>query len=177
MSCFFENTENGRQEAVLIFKRDRLIYDIENYAFIEGSILPKDTEPHNRHMVQDIGQEGNRDRAARVLDLSIARCKESLYPFTKHGVHSAVLDNKLREPEAYGIVLDLPADFSQTTLVLMERLIHEYLVCNIVADWMSITNPGKEESWKLKAESALKETRVCLNTRTGRVRRGLHPFG
>lgn len=174
MSCFLEN-ENGVQFAVLTFKRDELLYDVKNYAFIEGSVM--DTESnHNRHTVQDVGEEGNVDRITRVFDLSIAKCKELLYPYTKHKIHRSVLDDKLREPGVYGIFLKIPTDFSQTTLNFLEKLIHEYLVCEAVADWMSITNPGKTDKWKSKAEDAIGEIRVNINTRISKTRRRVHPF-
>ena len=79
MSCFFEE-ENGIKLAVLIFRRDQLLYDIKNISYIEGSVLPQDTEAHNRHMVQDVGEEGNVDRVSRILDLCHAQAKELLYP-------------------------------------------------------------------------------------------------
>lgn len=174
MSCFLEN-ENGTQIAVLMFKRDQLLYDVKNYAFIEGSVL--DTESnHNRHMVQDVGDDGNVDRVTRVFDLTIAKCKELLYPYTKRDIHRSVLDDRLREPGVYGIVLEVPITFSQTTLNLLEKLVHEYLVCEAVADWMSITNPAKTETWKSKAEAAVSEIRVNVNTRISRTRRRMHPF-
>lgn len=34
MSCFLEE-ENGKTNAVLMFKRDQLLYDIGNYAYVE----------------------------------------------------------------------------------------------------------------------------------------------
>lgn len=175
MSCFLEE-DDGKQTAVLIFRRDQLQYDIDNLAYIEGSVLPKETEAHNRHMVQDVGQEGNIDRVTRVLDLQIAKIKEALYPYTKHDVHKEELKNLLRQPKVYGIVLSLPTGFSQTTLSLLERLIHEYLVCKVLEDWMGITNPGKAEMWGVKAEKAVSELRTSLNSRQGKVRRKLHPF-
>lgn len=174
MSCFLEN-ENGTQFAVLMFMRDQLLYDIKNNAYIEGSVM--DTESnHNRHMVQDVGEDGNVDRVTRVIDLTIAKCKELLYPYTKHNIRRSELDDKLREPGVYGIVLKVPTDFSQTTLYLLEKLIHEYLVCEAVADWMSITNPAKAETWKSKATDAVSEIRMNVNTRISRTRRRLHPF-
>lgn len=169
MGCFLEE-EAGSLNAVLIFKRDQLLYDIKNYAWIEGSVMDRETAPHNRHMVQDIGEAGNVDRVSRVLDLCHAQVKEALYPYTRHEIHNRELTDKLREPKVYGIILSLPKDFSQTSLVLLERLIHEYMTCKVVEDWMSITNPGKQETWRLKAEEALGEIRSSVNTRINRTR-------
>lgn len=174
MSCLL-NDDSNKANAILTFNRDNLLYDIENYAYIEGSVM-ETANSHNRHMVEDIGQEGNADRVSRVLDLAVAKCKDMLYPYTKHEVHKPILENRLKEPRAYGIVLSLPKGFSQTTLVLLERLIHEYIVCRAVADWMSITNPGKTDTWKAKYVDAESEIRTCLNARISTIRRKQHPF-
>lgn len=173
MSCFLEN-EAGKRFAVLIFKRDQLLYDIKNYSYIEGSIMDPETPPHNRHTVQDVGEEGNIDRVSRVLELNHAKVKEALYPYTKHEIHKEELNNKLRKPDVYGIVLNVPNDFSQTTLILLENLIHEYLVCRVVYDWMSITNPAKQEIWKIKADEALAEIRKSLTSKIKKTRIRTH---
>lgn len=167
--------KNGSLNAVLGFKREELLYDIKNYAFIEGSVM--DTESnHNRHMVQDVGEEGNVDRVTRVLNLTVTKCKELLYPYTKREIDRPELNDTLREPTVYGIVLSVPSDFSQTTLYLLENLIHEYLVCKAVADWLSITNIAKAQVWEAKAENAESEIRGNLHARIARTRRKLHPF-
>lgn len=174
MSCFLEE-KDGTLIAVLGFKRDQLLYDIKNYAYIEGSVM--DTESnHNRHMVQDVGEEGNVDRVTRVLNLTVAKCRELLYPYTKNELHRTELNDTLREPKVYGIVLSVPTDFSQTTLYLLENLIHEYLVCKAVSDWLSITNPAKAQVWEAKAEDAESEIRANLHARIARTRRQLNPF-
>lgn len=174
MSCILDN-DNGMQFAMLIFKREALLYDAKNYAYIEGSVMDVKSA-HNRHMVQDIGEDGNVDRVTRVFDLTIAKCKELLYPYTKLNIRRSILDDKLREPGVYGIALKVPTNFSQTTLNLLEKLIHEYIVCEAVADWMSITNPAKVEIWKGKAADAVNEIRMNVNTRISRKRRRMHPF-
>lgn len=167
--------KDGTLTAVLGFKRDQLLYDIKNYAYIEGSVMDTGSN-HNRHMVQDVGEEGNVDRVTRVLNLTVAKCRELLYPYTKNELHRTELNDILREPKVYGIVLSVPTDFSQTTLYLLENLIHEYLVCKAVSDWLSITNPAKAQVWEAKAEDAESEIRVNLHARIARTRRRLRPF-
>lgn len=174
MSCYLDE-QGGTVEAVLSFKRDQLLYDIANYAYIEGHVMETDNT-HQRHTVQDVGEDGNVDRVTRVLDLNVAKCREMLYPLIKHEIHRHELDDMLKETPAYGMVLNLPHGFSQTTLNLLERLIHEYLVCKSVADWMSITNPAKAPTWETKAQDAESEIRTCLHARIARVRRRCHPF-
>ncbi|ROT10033.1 hypothetical protein EEL33_01175 [Muribaculaceae bacterium Isolate-037 (Harlan)] len=144
----------GKRLVVIILKREQLLYDIKNYCYIEGDIMPEDTQ-HSRHMVQDVGEEGNVDRVIRILSLAHADVVERLYPFTQHEIHHPVVDDRLREKPVYGIFLNVPETYSQTTLNLLGGLIHELMVCIAIADWMSITNPPKEETWKRKAEATL----------------------
>ena len=153
LECGREPT--GKRVVVIILKREQLLYDIKNYCYIEGDIMPEDTQ-HGRHMVQDVGEEGNVDRVTRILDLAHADVVERLYPFTQHEIHHPVVDDRLREKPVYGIFLNVPESYSQTTLNLLGGLIHELMVCIAIADWMSITNPPKEETWKRKVEATLR---------------------
>ena len=172
MSCFFENDkEKGTLTATMIFRREELLYDIKNNAYIEGDALPDDASDHIRHLIQDIGEEGNIDRVSRVLDRCHAQAKEALYPFTKHAVHSEEVNNRLREPAVYGIVLSLPSDFSQTTLRFLEKTIHEYMVSRVMEDWLSIVNTPRMEIWRLKAETLWEELKGSLIKRTHILRR------
>lgn len=168
MECLIDD-EVGKVGVILTFARDQLLYDIRNAAYIEGHIMPADSE-HSRHTVIDIGEVGNVDRVTRVLDLAISHCRELLYPYAKREIDRYALDDKFKERASYGIVMQVPEDFSQTTLTLLERLIHEYLVCSAVADWMSITNPEKAETWAAKAYDIESRIRVSAHARTRRTR-------
>lgn len=167
--------DTGTIEVVLSFKRDELLYDIRNAAYVEGSVLESDNN-HVRHTIQDVGEEGNVDRITRVMSLAVAKCKETLYAYTKQDVYLSELDDELQEPGVYGIVMKVPEGFSQTTLFLLEQLIHEYIVCSALADWLSITYPAKADAWAIKANDAETEIRCNLLTRRGYTRRSLRPF-
>lgn len=168
MECLIDD-EVGKVGVILTFARDQLLYDIRNAAYIEGHIMPADSE-HNRHTVIDIGEVGNVDRVTRVLDLAISHCRELLYPYVKREIDRYTLDDKFKERASYGIVMQVPEDFSQTTLTLLERLIHEYLVCSAVADWLSIAKPEKAETWAAKAYDIESRIRVSAHARTTRMR-------
>lgn len=173
LGCYTDR--QGNVEAVLGFRREQLLYDIRNYAYIEGHVMQTE-DTHQRHTVQDVGEEGNVDRMTRVIDLAVTQCKEFMYPFTRYEVSNHELDDALKEQSVYGIVLSLPHDFSQTTVNLLERLVHEYIVCTAVADWMSITNPQKTETWAAKAEDMKKQIRTSLHSRRHKVRRRMSTF-
>lgn len=161
----------------LTFKRAELLYDAENYSFVEGDIMKADDE-HARHQVFDIAAKGNIDRVTRVLNLAHAECVEMLFPYTKDEIADGqeALNDVLTAPEEYHIVLNLPVGFSLTTVRLLQNLIHEYLVCRVLADWMSITNPGSQENWEEKLRSIKTKIQTSIVSRTGKVRRKLKPF-
>lgn len=169
--------EPKHKDATLTFKRAELIYDASNYSFVEADILPEGDECR-RHQVFDIRQDGNVDRVTRVLNMAHAECVEMLYPYTKEEIpdEQEALDDVLTEPEVYEIKLTLPEGFSLTTLRMLEHLIHEYLVCRVLADWMSITNPEGEANWEKKFTTLRNKIKSSLVSRTGKVRRKLKPF-
>ena len=176
MNCC--NTDNGRgRTATLVFKRSELVYDAENYSFVEADIMDADDE-HARHQVYDIGQEGNIDRVSRVLNLAHAECVEMLYPYTKEEVDEddCELCDTLRHPCAYRIEMRLPDGFSMTTVRLLKQLIHEYMVCRVLADWMSITNPGSQKNWEDKIRTAKSKIQTALVSRRGKVKIKMNPF-
>lgn len=175
MRCCNQNNAGKVTEAVLEFKRDQLLYDIKNYLFIEGSIMTESPD-HVRHTVQDVGEEGNVDRVTRLLWLLHGLATEMLYPYSKRDIEMDILDDDLEEPPVYEIEMRVPDGFSQTTLDLLERLIHEWMVCRVVMDWLSISHPEKEPIWEKKADTLEGKIRRSLNTRMGRTRIKLHPF-
>lgn len=174
MSC----CKNEKKTVVMLsFKREELLYDAENYSFIEGDIMKTDDE-HVRHQVIDIGQDGNVNRVTRVLSLAHSECVELLFPYTKEDVRNenCALDDTLKEPDTYDIILLLPRNFSMTTIRLLKDLIHEYLVCRVLADWMSITNPSSQRNWEDKLASLKMKIQTSLMSRGGKIRRKLKPF-
>lgn len=172
-----ESADKDKHVAVLLCGHKELCFDIANLAFIEGHIMV-DVDDEIRHTLQDIVEEGNRERVERVLDKGHAILTEALYPYTKRPLILDHLHDRAQRRPVYGIRLELPKDFSQTTLNLMERLVHEYLVCDVVYDWLSITNTPKAAVWREKRDEAYAGLRRCVNNRRGekRVRIRPHPF-
>ncbi len=158
---------------ILSFTREQLMYDIANCSYVESHVAAEDTE-HSRHMMADVCEEGNADRVTRILDLAVATCRELLYPYTKMTVVGGTLNNDLQETQEYKIELTLPETVSQTSVQLLEHLVHEYLVCRGVAEWMSITAPKRADTWYGKAAEAESEIRSALATRMNRQRIKCH---
>lgn len=163
--------------ARLVFKRDELLYDARTIAFVKSDMMPEDEQPI-RHYVGGIGDEGNVDRVTRILGLAHSECVEMLYPYTKEEIvgEQDTLDDVLRDPEEYVIDMMLPEKFSRTTLRLLESLIHEYMLCRILSEWLALTYPDASAYWEEKRLNFREKVGKVLLSRTGRLRRPLKPF-
>lgn len=175
--CTCGCNEADKIEAALVFKRSQLLYDVRNMGFVEGDIM-SDEQQDAKHQTQDIGEAGNVDRVTRVLNLAMSEVVEALYPYTKHDIPDGAepLTDVLEEPDEYTIRLSLPGDFSATTYRLLRDLIHEWLVCRVLGDWLSITKPDAAANWLAKGEDMLAKVKKAIASRKGKIRRPMKPF-
>ena len=164
------------RQVTITFKREDLLYDIANYSFVEGDLMEVSDE-HQRHQAIDVCEDGNIERVNRVLGLAYSEVVESMYPYTKKECEDEeVRDNGMVVPESSVVVMSVPDEFASSTVDLLTNLIHEYLVCRVVGDWMSITNPKSRAAWDEKAEYARMKMRGCVNSRMVRLRRKMSPW-
>lgn len=161
--------------ATLEFLRKELLYDISNRAYIIGDSLGDDKE-HAKHQLIDIVQDGNIDYVARMLDKAHAECAEFLYSCTKVPCETDVkYDDDQQDIEKYIITMSVHNGISETTLNLLTKLIHEYMVLKVLGGFLLMVGLssayGKDE-----IENIENQIRTRLNARINRVRRGQHPF-
>jgi hypothetical protein len=178
--CYCSPTGNacgsdGKRTVRLKFLRAQLLYDIRNYAFIEGDVMGEEKQ-HAQHVLVDIGEEGNVDRVTRILSVIHAAVIELLYPWTKCEPIEEEIDDCLFAPVEYVVELHVPNDVSRTTLHLLSRLIHEFMVYRVLADWLSITHPEAAVSWAAKAAAVEDEIGKAKNGRKGVFTRKTHPW-
>lgn len=136
----------------LKFLRKELLYDTQNYAYVEADVMGEEKQ-HAQHQLADIVESGNIDRVSRILAVVHSEVIDMLYPYTKEEPEEEEIDDKLEVPEGYVVVLTVPVTVSRTTLQLLSKLIHEYMVYRVMADWLSITNPTASGHWLEKAEA------------------------
>lgn len=171
------NTRVGNKRAATItLYRSQILYDIEQYAHIEGLVMQVQNE-HDRSMVMDATEEGNIDRVNRVLNLAYCELVEMMFPFTKEACDEEELRNdEIVEPSVYVLSLSLPSLFSKTTVNHIAALAHEYMVCRVLSDWFNITKNVAWESWQLRLADVSSQIRTRLNARRGAIRRTQSPF-
>lgn len=178
-ACVDGNDTNGSDEnkhtVRLMFYREQLLYDIKNYAFIEGDVMGEDKQ-HAQHVLVEIGEEGNVDRVTRILAVVHAYVIEMLYPYTKQAPIEEEIDNCLYAPNEYVVEMTVPDTVSRTTMHLLSRLIHEFMVYRVLADWLSITNPEAAANWAAKAAATEEEIDKAKNLRRNAFTRKTHPW-
>ena len=176
--CYNNDGRNTREtkNVTLVFHRAQLLYDIKNYAYIEGHVWGEENQ-HAQHTLVEIGEDGNVDRVNRILGVVHAAAIEMLYPYTKlEPVEDEVICDKMWIPTDYKINMAIPATMSRTTLHLLNRLIHEFMVSRVIYDWLSITHPESARNWLDKALEAQEEINRIKHTRAGVLRRPSHPL-
>ena len=167
--------KEGTKAVRLTFLRKELLYDAQNYAYIEADVMGEEKQ-HAQHMLADICEEGNVDRVSRILAVVHAAVVEMLYPFTKQEPVEEELDDKLEAPEEYVVELTIPNTVSRTTVKLLSKLIHEYMVYRVMADWLSITNPAAAQTWMGRAEDTATEIEKSKNIRRKPMVRKMSTF-
>lgn len=177
--CCHSRRKERTRTVTLKFFRSELIYDIGNYAYIEADIIdPRNPRnDHAQHQVFDVVQDGNIDRVTRSLDLAHSKCVELLYPYTKTKVpEKSERDDILKENPVYLIEMVVPDDFSDSTVSLLENLVHEYLICYVLYDWFMMTLPGSAAAYRNKMSDLESEIATAKSIRMRRVRRTMSPF-
>lgn len=177
-SCSTPNNSCGKEPKICVrlkFLRNELLYDIKNYAFIEGDVMGEENQ-HAQHVLVDIGEEGNIDRVSRILAVVHTAAIEMLYPYTKFKPVFEEISDKLYAPEEYIIEMLVPKTMSRTTLHHLSRLIHEFMVYRVLADWLSITNPDAAANWAAKASAAEDEIERAKTMHKGVFTRKTHPW-
>ena len=171
------NASNNSDKRVvsLKFLRDQLLYDIKNYAYVEGDVMGEEKQ-HAQHVLVEIGEEGNVDRVSRILAVVHTAVIEMLFPYTKAEPIEEEIDNCLHAPEEYVVELNMPNTMSRTTMHHLSKLIHEFMVYCVLADWLSITNPQAAANWTAKAEAIKEEIEEVKNLRRKAFTRATHPW-
>lgn len=122
-------------------KKDSLIYDISNMAYVIADT--GDDTDHTLHRVRDICQDGNIDRVSRILGLAYAEILTVLAPVLKAPEIDPARDNS-SSPKDYVINF---SDRSSLRFLLtpewklkIKETCHEYMVSMVLADWLAVDN-------------------------------------
>lgn len=175
----------GYKVMIELLKKE-LVYDIKNTAYTYAdSISSSVADPHLIHNIYDVGEDGNRDKLARILDSAIEDCREMLFRYTKMEMLGGGFDSNeweecigspTNEEESYYLAMRMPNGFSQTSVHTMMVYIHDYIVNQCLYEWLMIVYPdGADRFWAL-VEDKKQKIKDASNRSAGRPRIRLHPF-
>lgn len=175
----------GYKVMIELLKKE-LVYDIKNTAYTYAdSISSSVAAPHLIHNIYDVGEDGNRDKLARILDSAIEDCREMLFRYTKMEMLGGGFDSNeweecigspTNDEDAYYLAMRMPSGFSKTSVHTMMVYIHDYIVNQCLYEWLMIVYPdGADRFWAL-AEDKKQKIKDTSNRSAGRPRIRLHPF-
>ena len=161
------------KRAEIKIARAELLYDIANRAYVIADAAGDNTG-HAAHIIKDIAEDGNIDVVSNILSLAHAECVEALYPYSREEVSAPCV--KPNESTEYNIALQLPDNFSQTTLQLVSSLICEYMVSLVLREWLAMTVPELASIWSERALALRDRIRTALVSRGAALYRKIKPF-
>lgn len=166
------------REVTLKFRRENLLYDIRNYAFIGSHVMSDDLE-HIKHSLADIGEEGNVNRVNRLLALVFSYveqvCEDILADKQKNFVEEVVVDH-LEIPNEYRLDLSVPKEMTGTAVRYLSNLIHELLVYRAMYDWLTMVYPQGAQVWLAKCVELEEEIDELINSKNKVDVRPMHPW-
>ena len=70
-------------KVMIELQKKELVFDIKNTAAAYADSISSSVEDsHLIHNIYDVGEDGNRDKLARILDSAVEDCKEMLFRYT-----------------------------------------------------------------------------------------------
>lgn len=173
MDCCCGNNRGrgrGRKRVELVMLKSQLMYDIRTGAWVIGDVMKTDDD-HDRHQVQDIGEDNNVDWVARQLDLVHGIILQILQKLTPNYVRSTMDDDEIDySNEEYHYSLWLPETMKQVSVKYLKELIHNLMVAWVIMDWMMLTNKEDYPIWVQKVEDLKEKLKDALNGNGGITR-------
>jgi len=142
----------GRDHVVLRFPMSEITSDVRLMSHIISDTLG-DKEPQIRAHLRDICEGANSDYVRRVVDGGFATMNEVMHIHTRNGVKAgwSSADDVIEDLEVY--VIELRVDrswFSESTSRELVHLIHDYIVSNVMWEWLRLVSPPHSIQWQEK---------------------------
>lgn len=164
--CFMSR---DHRHAMIELHKDELVHDVKNTAYIVANSLEGQGVDNARlHNLYDVGEDGNREKLARMLDSAVEDCKERLFHYTRRLGRCAFASDEWEEvtgspendDEAYYLCLNTADNVSATSIRTMAVYAHDYVVYNVLKEWAVLVYPDVAErmaALAAKSDEKLKE--------------------
>lgn len=162
--------EEKKNKVTFSYEGAKIAYHIKNDAYILGELGQLGVN------LIDILACGNSRHVNRVLECALAGIVEVLYPMTKceittltktedgndYVISEELQDEGVIDDKKYVIELSV-ANMSATTLRFLYRLILEYIIYVVIADYLTLINAEAGVIWAQKAEECRQEIKSAIN--------------
>lgn len=170
--------ERGRQEkyrVLLIFDQEELRKDIGDEAYVQGDAAAE-AETATRaalHNWMDVVEDDNMPRVTRLLRLATTEVERVLHRLTRNVIFGHMsLDNTTRKKLEHVVEMRVAVTASETSMVHLLNLIHEYLIARVLREWAGKTSPAFAQYWAERVESLKEEIKstgdLCENHKVKR---------
>ena len=153
-------------------KRERMLYDIANNAFITAETM---ADGRQRHWTEDITESQNIDRVNRMLWLAYCRVghllRRWIRPLWNEPSADALADGHSACRQEYVFCLESHRPVDKATADYCSILIYEMMTATVIADWLQMTAPEKATVWENRREETadrLRRTVAHLHRCQGR---------
>ena len=154
-----------RYSVDIVLYANNLYADIANRLTLTADSMEAQTEGADLHTAKDAMDDGNKDTIDNLVARHVFDCINLLYPYSKTPIERQRRDRESEnEAEAYIIHLTFERPRSETSIQLLQRLIHDYIVYKCYAEWLATTVPqaGTYTMWEGKAESVREQIVTAL---------------
>ena len=179
-------TCNFGYKVMIELQKKELVFDIKNTAAAYADSISSSVEDlHLIHNIYDVGEDGNRDKLARIIDSAVEDCKEMLFRYTKMEMLGRGFDSNEREEcigsptndeDAYYLAMRMPQGFSKTSVHTMTVYLHDYIVNQSLYEWLMIVYHDGADRFLALAEDKKQKIKDASNRSAVRARIRLHPF-
>lgn len=149
---------------IVLYAND-LYADITNRLTLTADSMEAQAVNADLHTVKDVIDDGNKEIIDNLVARHVFDCVNLLYPYSKTPIERCRHNRENKnEAEAYIIHLTFERSRSETSIQLLQRLIHDYIVYKCYAEWLAITVPqaGTYTMWEGKAESVREQIVTAL---------------
>lgn len=158
----------GAGRSIVELRRDELAYDVRNtlYVYAKGQEA-KGVDATKLALVHDVGEDGNKDKVARLLDMAVEDCREELYALTRREGREAYVSDSWEEvagadengEDGYLLPLTLPAGMSAQSIRSLAVYAHDYVVNTVAKQWLLMVYDAGAAQFAALAEEALRRMR------------------
>ena len=161
----------------IIYRREALLQDIADLAFVEADVISERHSPHELHQLLDICEEDNLPLTLRMLGLAFSEVLVILREICVSPPPRDTLSDADIPPEDF--ILPLKEGVPHIMAIRLKEAVHAFLVAFVLRRIMAMVDTGRAAEWKKHCDDALASMQggaAAAAAGTETIRRPLSPF-